>query len=73
MPKQGQHAGSSRQKKLRQLHQRISDKGQHNISNGELTNFLLVRWHLTNHHQTNVEKQTTQHFLSTWLDEAQSN
>lgn len=71
MVKQGKYAGSSRQKQLRNLRQRISNKGQHTIAETDLVDFLLVRWHLTQHNQTQLVEQTTQHFLRTWLEQAQ--
>ncbi|MCF6160903.1 MAG: hypothetical protein LKG79_11815 [Furfurilactobacillus sp.] len=71
MVKQGKYAGSSRQKQLRNLRQRISNKGQHTINETDLVDFLLVRWHLTQHNQTQLVEQTTEHFLRTWIEQAQ--
>ncbi|GAB6093060.1 hypothetical protein [Furfurilactobacillus curtus] len=69
MVKQGHYAKSSRQKRLRHLNQRLTKQNSRTIPDTQLSDFLTVRWHLTQH-QPDVIEQTMLHFLRTWLEQA---
>ncbi|GKT04198.1 hypothetical protein [Furfurilactobacillus entadae] len=71
MVKQGKYAKVSQQKKLQSLRQHIANKGSRVVSDDQLSDFLLVRWHLTNR-QPKLTETTMQQFLRAWLEQAQS-
>lgn len=68
MVKQGHYAKVSRQKKLRQLKRRHQVRADRTIDPSELSEFLLVRYHLTHgKSQRPLLRKTMQRFLAQWL------
>lgn len=72
MVKQGHYASVSRQKRLRQLKQRHQVQAARVIEPAAVSEFLLVRYHLTRGKQQRpVLRKTMQRFLTQWLAVAQ--
>jgi len=68
MVKQGQYAKSSRRQRVRRLKQRHQVQADRVIAPNAVTEFLLVRYHLTRGKQQRpVVRKTMQHFLTQWL------
>lgn len=74
MVKQGHYAKTSRQKKLRQLKQRHQVHADRTIDYAMVSEFLLVRYHLTQaKRQRPVMRKTMQRFMTQWLAGATAN
>lgn len=68
MVKQGHYAKSSRRQRVRRLKQRHQVQADRVIAPNAVTEFLLVRYHLTRGKQQRpVVRKTMQHFLTQWL------
>jgi len=68
MVKQGHYARSSRKQRVRQLKQHHQVQADHVIEPTAVTEFLLVRYHLTRgKKQRPVVRKTMQQFLTQWL------
>jgi len=68
MVKQGHYASSSRKQRVRQLKQHHQVQADHVIEPTAVTEFLLVRYHLTRGKQQRpVVRKTMQQFLTQWL------
>lgn len=68
MVKQGHYAKSSRRQRIRRLKQRHQVQADRVIAPNAVTEFLLVRYHLTHGKQQRpVVRKTMQHFLTQWL------
>lgn len=68
MVKQGHYASSSRKQRVRQLKQHHQVQADHVIEPTAVTEFLLVRYHLTRgKKQRPVVRKTMQQFLTQWL------
>ena len=73
MVKQGHYAKVSKQKQLRQLKQRRQAQEKRAIMPAMVSEFLQVRYHLTQAaHQRPAMRQTMQRFMAQWLAVAQA-